>query len=321
MKQKISIQKITGNVLFPSTIVLIAVFILNLLLQNNFLSYTVFKSNLMTFSPLILISMAQAIIILTGSIDMSIGASVTVINVFLASVMTDSPGNILSVSLLALLIGGTISLVNGLFITYLELPSMIVTFATSAILRGLALIIMPQPGGYIAPTFYRLYLSSIWGIIPAPAILLVVSFLFWLMVKRRKIYRHIYAVGGNSTNAWSSGISIHKTKLTAFFFSGILSAIAGLAVTAQAASGDASLAHTYTLPSIAACVIGGISLQGGRGRITGAIMGALILSFLTNVIYFAKIPSLYQDLIKGVIILAALTIGVIPVLQRKLNNI
>lgn len=321
MKTSLSLSKIIRHELFPSGVVLFAVVILNIILQRNFFSYTIFRSNFMTFTPLMIIAMAQAIIILTGSIDMSIGAAVTVINVYLASVMTDSPGNILLISLGALVIGGLISLFNGFFIAVLELPAMIVTFATSAILRGLALVIMPQPGGYIPAAFYRIYLQSFGGFLPVPAILLIFCAGLWMLIRSRRLYRYIYSVGGNSESAWASGVSVRKTKLAAFFISGILSGVAGLAVTAQAASGDASLAHAYTLPSIAACVIGGISLQGGRGKLVGAVMGALVLSFLTNVVYFAKIPSLYQDLIKGIIIMAALVIGVIPVLRSKLTNV
>ena len=312
-----SMIPLTRSSVFPAFMVLCATVAANMLLQPTFFRFHILRSNLMTFTPLLLIAMAQGIIMLSGSIDLSAGATITLLNVVMASLMTDGSASILGTALLAVVLGVALSLFNGLFIGLLRLPAMMVTFAAAAIWRGLSLMIMPQPGGYVSPNFYRLYQANLLGFLPAPLLLLGIAGLMWFLIRRRRLYRHLYAVGGLEANAWSSGIPVTRVKLSAFVLSGVLYGLAALSVTAQAASGDANLAHAYTLPSVAACVIGGISLGGGKGKLAGAIVGGLIFGFLTNVIFFARIPSLYQDLIKGLIIIIALGAGTLPQLLRK----
>lgn len=309
--------RIQSSSVFPALMVLFITLLANIVLQPIFFRFNIVRSNLMTFTPLVLIAMAQGVIMLSGAIDLSIGATITLINVVMASVMTDSSGSIGLAALLAILLGIALSVFNGLFISLLRLPAMMVTFATAAVWRGLSLIIMPQPGGYVPPDFYRLYQANLLGFLPAPLLLLAAAGILWNILRKRRFYRHLYAVGGLEANAWSSGIPVMRVKITAFAVSGALSGLAALAVTAQAASGDANLAHAYTLPSIAACVIGGISLGGGKGRLVGALVGGLVFGFLTNVIFFAHIPSLYQDLIKGMIIIVALAAGVLPMIFKN----
>ena len=313
----IRMAPLTRSSVFPAVAVLCATLAANMLLQPTFFRFHILRSNLMTFTPLLLIAMAQGIIMLSGAIDLSAGATITFLNVVMASLMTDGAGNIMGTTLLAIVLGVVLSLFSGMFVCLLRLPAMMVTFAAAAIWRGLSLMIMPQPGGYVSPNFYRLYQANLLGFIPVPLLLLGIAGLMWFLVRRRRLYRHLYAVGGLEASAWSSGVPVTRVRLTAFVLSGALYGLAALSVTAQAASGDANLAHAYTLPSVAACVIGGISLGGGKGKLAGAVVGGLIFGFLTNVIFFARIPSLYQDLIKGLIIIIALGAGTLPQLLRK----
>lgn len=314
---KNELKKMTSSTLVPVITVFVIVILINMALQPHFFKYSLFRSNMLTFTPLILVAMAQGIIILVGGIDLSIGAAITLINVIMARLMNDQPIVILSVVLLSIILGVVICLTNGFFIAVLKLPSMVATFAAATIWYGLALIIMPQPGGYIPPIYYRLYLKDIFGFIPFSIIIIFVAIGIWILVKKSRLFRYIYAVGGHEKNAYASGINTIKVKLIAFGIAGVLMGIAALTITAQAATGDANLAHSFTLASVAACVIGGISLQGGKGKLVGAMLGAIIFGLLTNVIFLAKIPSLYQDLIEGLIIILALMIGVIPSILHK----
>ena len=152
-------------------------------------------------------------------------------------------------------------------------------------------------------------------------IVIILAVVIWYEIKRRPLYGHIIAVGNNEENAYSNGIKVIKVKFAAFAISSVFMAFAGIVITAQVASGDANLGAALTLPSVAAGVIGGISLQGGRGKLEGAIIGAIILGLLTNVIFCANIPSLYQELIKGFIIILALAIGVIPSIKNQKNRV
>jgi ribose transport system permease protein len=311
------IQRIQQHSLFSTLIVFIVVVAFNAYLQPGFFSYDVFKSNLASFTPLILASMAQAVVILVGGIDLSIGTAITLATVIMASTMHDSPISILYGIVLALVATLLVALLNGLTVGYLKLPAIISTFATSAICYGSALLIMPQPGGYIPPVFYQTYQATIAYILPVSLVIIFIGFLIWTYIKKRKIYRYIYAVGGDEQAAYANGINTPKVKLLAFLISGIFIMFTSLVVVAQTSTGDANIGNGYTLNTIATVVIGGISLRGGKGHMFGVLLGALILGFISNIIFFANIPSFYQDLIKGLIIIIALTLSILPTIRKK----
>jgi len=305
-----------------SILVFAALLIINAAIQPRFFAYPVIKSNLMTFAPLILLAIAQAIIVISGSIDLSIGTSVTLINVVMASIMQDSTGSIFLAMLAGVGVAMATAAVNGVCIGLIKMPPLVTTFATSTIWYGISLLIMPQPGGYVPKEYYRLYSKSIGEFLPVALIFIVVAVLIWQYVKSRRIYRNIYATGGNEAAAQANGIGTGKVKLSAFLLASVFTALAGFCVTALTASGDAHVGDTFALTSIASIVIGGIALAGGRGKIYGAILGAISLSLLMNIIFFANIPSLYQEFIKGLIIIVSLVLSIIPSMrQRKKQHI
>ena len=301
---------------FSSILVFLLLLIINAALQPRFFTPLVIRSNIMTFTPLVLLAIAQAIIVISGSIDLSIGTGVTLINVIIASLMKDTTGSIL----LALLAGFAAALimgtVNGICTGYLKMPPMVATFATSTIWYGASLLIMPQPGGYVPADYYRLYQQSLFDFIPVSLIILIAAVLIWTLVKKRRVYRYLYATGGNESAASANGINTAKTKLMSFLIASVFVSLAAFSVTAQTASGDAHVGDAFALTSIASIVIGGIALAGGRGTIAGAMLGASSLSLLINIIFFANIPSLYQEFIKGLIIIISLILSIIPSLKR-----
>jgi len=310
-------QRIQKHSLFPTFLVLAAVVGVNAYLQPGFFSFDVFKSNLASFTPLILASMAQAVVIFVGGIDLSIGATITLATVTMAATMTDSPGSIAAGVALAALATIVVSLLNGATVGYLKLPSIISTFAVSAICYGASLLIMPQPGGYVPYVFYETYQTALLSVLPVSLLVVLFGLAVWAFVKRRRIYRYLYAVGGDEQAAYANGINPKKVKLTAFLLSGVFIVLASLVVAAQTSTGDANIGRAYTLNTIAAVVIGGISLRGGRGHLLGAVFGALILGFISNIIFFANISSFYQDLIKGLIIIFALILSIVPTLRNR----
>ncbi len=206
--------------------------------------------------------------------------------------------------------------VNGICIGYLKMPPMVATFATSTIWYGAALLIMPQPGGYIPAGYYRLYMASLFDVIPV----------FSAHHRRRGAD---LAADQNAADipfpvrdrrqrgfAAANGIDTAMTKLKAFLIAGVFIALAAFSVTAQTASGDAHVGDTFALTSIASIVIGGIALAGGRGTVAGAILGASSLSLLMNIIFFANIPSLLSEFIKGLIIIISLILSIIPGMRQ-----
>jgi ribose transport system permease protein len=305
---------------FPGFVVLIILIIVNLSLQHNFFSYTIVKSNFMTFTPLILASVGQAIIIISGSVDLSIGASISLFTVVTAFIMTD--GNVLPVVLLGIVVVFIVSgFINGMIIGKFNLSPLLATFATSAVYMGIAMIILPNAGGYVPKFFYRLYRADLLKVIPAPIFILIVGLVIWYGISRTITYRYIYAIGSNQEGAYASGINISNVRLATHIIASIFIAIAGICVLLSTATGDYRSGTSFTLNSIAAVVIGGISLSGGKGNIWGAVIGALILGLLNNIIFFAHISSLYQIFAKGMIIVLSLTIATLPKLLGEKSKI
>jgi ribose transport system permease protein len=268
----------------------------------------------LTFTPLILISIGQAIIILSGGIDLSVGTQVSLINVILAVMMRNAGDNraaVIPAMLVAFLTALGMGFVNGFAAGYLFLPPMIATFATSAIWFGIALLILPSPGGFI-PDWLVQGFSWKFSLISTPLIVIVLAYLFWvLIIKKRSLGRHIYAVGSNEAAAFANGIDTNQVKVLSYMLGSFFVLLGAFAITFQSASGDARLGASYTLTSIAAVVVGGISLKGGTGNVIGAVIGAIVLNMVINLIYFANVPSEYQEFTKGAIIIVALAMAVI----------
>jgi len=306
---------------FPSFIVLVLLIIINASLQPTFFTYSTIKSNFMTFTPLILVSIAQGIIILSGNVDLSVGAQMSLLTCIMASFMTNSISSVILIVLLGICVAVILGIFNGVFIGPIKLPSIISTFASSAIFFGIALIIMPLPGGFVPKYFYRWYRGDILKIIPVPIFILLIGLCVWFIIRKTAIYRYIYAVGGNEEGARSSGINVIKIKVMAFIFASFFIALAGICLLLSTAIGDPRSGLSYTLNSVAAVVIGGISLKGGKGSIGGAIIGAIILGLLINIIFFAQISSLYQGFAKGLIIVISLSLATIPKLREESRKI
>jgi ribose transport system permease protein len=318
MKRAGLLRALLQNSSFPSAVMLVLLIIVNAVLQPNFFSYQVFRMNFITFTPLVLVSLAQATVILVGAVDLSLGAGISLVTTVMASLMTDSPGSIVLVSLAGVGVALFLSLFNGFFIGTLGPPPLIMTFATSTVWFGLALLIMPTPGGYIPEAYYGLYTRSLGGFLPVPVLVLLVALGFCLLLGRLRAFRHLYAVGGSEQAARASGINVTATKIFAFLVSGLFIALAALCVVGNTGTGDARSGQGFTLNSVAAAVIGGIAFSGGKGNYGGAAMGGIILGLLINIIYFANITSFYQEFMKGVIIIVALLFAAVPRLRREI---
>jgi ribose transport system permease protein len=292
--------------LLPSLGMLIVVFAINVALQPNLLTRGSLSSNIATFAPTVLVSAAQAIIVLSGELDLSLGTGVSMLNCALAT-LPELTGwglwpTLAAVLAMAVLAGA----LNGVLVAYVRLPSLTVTFATSAIWFGVALIFRPQPGGAVDPAFGDFYAGNAWGI-PIALILILVALGLWSALQRYPLGRQLLAVGGNPAAAFHAGIDVRWIKFCGYCIAWCFVYLGSLAISAQTLSGDSRLGLPYTLTSVAAVVIGGISLAGGRGSVWGAAFGAIALGLVANVIYFAGIPSIYQEFFKGIVICVALS--------------
>ena len=273
----------------------------------------------MSFTPLIFAAVAQGIIILSGSVDLSIGAVMSFYTIVGASMMSDT--NVWLIVGLGLVLSIAIGGFNGLLIGTLHLPPFISTFATSGIVLGATILIMPVPGGYVPKFFYKIYRSAFLGFVPMPVAILLVGLLVWAAISRTVFYRHLYAIGGDEKSAFASGVRVTRIRLLAHLFAGFFVGLAGMCLLMLTAAGEYRSGTAYSLNSIAAVVIGGIAMSGGRGNIWGAIIGAFILGLLNNIIFFADIPSFYQNFFRGMVVIFALSLGALTRLKEMKSQV
>ncbi len=253
--------------------------------------------------PLALVSVAQALMMMTGGINLATGATVSLGAVVAATTM-DGPLGVLGGVLAVVAIGLGVGAASGAIVTLLRLPAIIVTLALSFILGGVALLILPRPGGAV-PSWFSDLLA---GDTPVAALLLVLLIIGWRLYLATPLGLGLYAVGDNPTGAFRSGVPVHRVRIVAYAVSGALTTFAGLFVAAQTGSGDPVIGTPFTLNSIAAAVLGGVGFLGGYGTMRGALAGSLLLSVMINVMFFLGFPPVAQYIAQGLIIVGAVAV-------------
>lgn len=265
--------------------------------------------------PLVFAGLGQSLVVLTGGLDLSVGGLMDLTNSVAATQMHGNAGSMVLWSVLILLIGAAAGLLNGLLVAYGRLQPILVTLGTLAILQGLALKVLPQPGGTVPSGITRVLANQDQ---PYGLIVVALACVIWFVLRRTRLGVNIYALGNDRQAARASGVPVLRTVILTYTTSGVLVAVAGLLLAAATTGGDATSGDVFTLTSIAAVVIGGISLFGGRGSGIGAIVGAFVLTILINVLFFAHIDPLYEPLYEGVfLVLAAVLTAVLGLLVRR----
>lgn len=265
-------------------------------------------NNIRGFIPLILLAIAQAIVLINGSIDLSIGNLMGVVAAFLVTQYTkdDNIGRFLQVFVMAIGIGVLAGALNGIFVSLVRIPPFITTYATSFVFSGIAMWILPRPGGNmpdIATTFYR---STLPLGLPMGMWIILIIMLFWLVFRNTRFGAHMYAIGGNEKAAFTSGVSVIRHRMSVHMIAGFLAAFAALALVLITGSSDPRIGATMTLDSVVAVVLGGTPMSGGIGGVVGPIFGVMTLGFVRNIVGFANVDSWVQPLVDALIILIAL---------------
>jgi len=260
-------------------------------------------------TTLALAALAQLLVVLTGGVDLSVGAIVGLSNAIAATYMGTEPAGVLAVVVLTLAAGMLAGLVNGLLVAFGRIQPIIVTLATLYIYSGFALVIRPQPGGSV-PGFYAQALTGSWGYLPFSLLVIAaVVGLVWTPIMRSRLGTAVYAVGDNPGGAHMSGINVTRTLVLAYTLAGFFAACAGLFLTAQTTSGDATIGTSYTLNSVAAVVFGGALLGGGRGVALGPIFAAYFISIIISVLFASGVSPFYQSIFQGGILILVLVFG------------
>ena len=257
--------------------------------------------------------MAQTLVLIVRELDMSIGAMVSMTTVIVASTM--GRFHLFSI-VIALIAAAALGFFSGAIVAWVKIPGIVVTLAASMLIGGLALVIMPQPGGEIDELLGDL-VNGQPLLIPNSLLLLLLALLVWNYVKNTRLGVSLFASGGNPFSAYASGLSVEQAKIAAYVGSGLLSALAGIIVAGKTMTGDATIGDPYTLNSITGTVLGGASFMGGIGTMRGAIAGAVIIGVLVNILFFLGLSSHYQNIAEGLILLAAVLIGLSSNKERQ----
>lgn len=256
-----------------------------------------------------IIAAGMTFVILTGGIDLSVGSILAISGAVCASLLA-SGQNIIIAVLAALIIGAMVGFLNGFIITKGKLQPFIATLATMTILRGLTLVYtdgkpITLGSGDLAIKFGQIGGGKIFGI-PTPALIMILVFTICTFVlKNTQMGRYTYALGSNEEATKLSWLNTDKIKIAVYTISGILASVAGIIITSRLFSAQPTAGDGYELDAIAAVVLGGTSLTGGKGKITGTIIGALIIGVLSNALNILDVSSYYQMMVKGAVILVA----------------
>lgn len=261
--------------------------------------------------PLLIAAIGQTCVVITGGIDLSVGSIISLTNSLAAVYMQDTLGSVLGVSGLILLIGAAAGATNGILVAVGRIQPILVTLASLSVWAGAALFVLSQPGGAIPAGFTAVLAGNAWGVIPASAITLVLLIALWMLFRRTGLAVALYAVGNDERSARANGVPVVWAKIAAYALSGLFSALAGLYLSAVTTSGDATTGAIYTLTSIAAVVLGGVSLFGGRGSAAGSMAGAFVLTLIVNILFFANINPLLQEFFQGLVLIAAMAASVV----------
>jgi ribose transport system permease protein len=269
---------------------------------------------------LALVAMAQTFVVLTAGIDLSVGMVLILTNCLASWIVVGSPVMVGLGVFGVLLSGAVCGAISGAIVIYGRLQPIVTTIATGAIYFGLALALRPVPGGDVDSDLADAFTGRIFGVVPTSLIaLLVVVLGIWIPFRRSEIGRAAYAIGSSQAAAYMSGVPVRAASFLVYVLSGLLAAVGGLFLTFITASGEASAANggSYTLFSIAAAVLGGVSLFGGSGSAIGAIFGALMFRTIGDLLFVFDLEPLWQPLFQGVVLLAAVCLGSVRLFQIR----
>jgi ribose transport system permease protein len=269
--------------------------------------------------PLALAAVAQAVVVISGGIDLSTGSMMALASVVSASLMMGQSGEFgVAVALGVLLLGLLLGAVNGGLVVLTRVPDIVVTLAMSFVWAGCALLVLRTPGGGAAQWLRDLVLGSIGNewIPKAAVVLIVIVAAIWIPISRSRLGLSLYAVGSNQLAAFRSGVSIGRTKLIAYALGGLFSALAGLSLTASTGIGT-PVPGPYTLLSVAAVVLGGVSLAGGRGGVVGPIVAVMVLSLIRTDMTFLGMNTNLATVAQGVILIGVVMFGTLIQIRRE----
>jgi ribose transport system permease protein len=290
-------------------IVIVLIGLILSFLSPIFLSPYNLRTVLLEITTNVYIASGMALVMILGGIDLSVGSIVAMSGTLTVGFMALNHQPLWLAVPLGLSVGLVIGLISGSIVAFFKIPSFIVTLAMLNVARGIAYV---YSGGrstrMMDPAFTNVGSGYLW-VFPLPVLyMFVLIVLFVVLLNHTKFGTYIYAIGGNRESARFSGVPIKKVEIITFAISGLLAAFAGIVLSARMFSGQPSVGVGYELDAIAACVLGGVSMSGGVGRISGTICGAIVIGMVSNGLNLINVSSFWQLIVKGTIILIAVII-------------
>ena len=286
---------------------LIVLVILVSIVNPSFIAPTNLLNLLRQVSTNALIAFGMTFVIITGGIDLSVGSTLALSSALMAGTIAAGMDPLLAM-ILCLVVGTVFGAVNGLLITKGNMAPFIATLATMTIYRGLTLVYTNgNPITGIGDSFIFKFVGRgyLFGI-PFPVVLMIVSFiLLYILLHKMTFGRKTFAIGGNEKASFIAGIKNDRIKTGIYALSGLMASLAGIIITSRLDSAQPTAGTSYEMDAIASVVLGGTSLSGGRGRLVGTLIGALIIGTLNNGMNLLGISSFYQQVVKGIVIIIA----------------
>lgn len=292
-----------GNGIFVSIIILAILLIFAAIAVPRVFQLNNLTNVLKTNAPAGIMALGLAMVLLTGEIDISIG-SIMSLSVMVISLVIDYSEPLALVAMIA--VGAICGFINGFIVAKLRVPSMMVTIGTLSAYGGLASIITNAQAKFMTssyPIYTFLAKGDICGVPVTFILCLVFALMFWILTTKTKFGKNLYYTGANKRAAWMSGIRIDHIKIIAFMICGILAALAGPMITTQIGRSNSDAGSGQEVTAIAIAVLGGVSLDGGRGSILGVFFGMITMGILVNMLALAGLGTYVEQAVKGLLII------------------
>lgn len=317
------LQRFRRSPAFAGCILFVVAFILNAALQGpaSFFTVKTFNTLFAKNIPFILVTIGQSILLLSGTMDVSCGVQVALVNVVVIMAGQELGLPFVVCCLLGIAAAMLASVACWVCCSVFRLPALLASYALTYAIKGINVMIMPVAQGKVEKIYYKAYDSQILGFIPVSALALVLVLLVWLYVKRTKFGSHIYAVGANPRNAFAAGISPAKVQLKAFLLKGFFVGLAGICLTLMIASGNPLQAEDYGMRSLSACILGGLGF-GGWGSVACGVFGSGFYVLIQNSVYYFfsllvklipgfSVSSYWQNFVSDIIVFLGLLMTIV----------
>lgn len=299
-------------------IIFVAVVIGFSLISPNFRKVDNFITILRQISMLAIMAVGMAFVLLAGGIDLTVGAQMSLVGVSVALMSTSGKLPVALSIILGLFITSIVGLINGIIITKTFMPPLIATLAMQQMIQGVAFILCDGTPVYDIPESFEWIAKSSVGPIPVPVIFMFVVLVVGAFILRKTyLGRYFYAVGSNEEATRLSGLNPQNIKLIVYSASGFLAGVAGIIMMSRVNSGQPKVGSGYEMDVLTACVVGGVSVTGGEGKISDVLVGTLIMGVLSNGLLIIGLNEYYQMVIKGAVL--ALAVGA-DCLQKHLKK-